>query len=149
MKLEDTIQKFEGSLMILRMDKNGWVVGFSVHPDEAPDLMMQARLGTRYQIVAVQIGDDENPTLPETEGASYVAKAGQLCRNESFQDRFIGDMAKPHHLMADYKPEELCAQLLREELEIPSRSALATNKRARNRLDEIIKEWKGDMEIDI
>ncbi len=54
-------QSFESSLMILRKDKNGWVIGFSVHPDEAPRDLLDAPLGTRFQAVLFEIGDDEKP----------------------------------------------------------------------------------------
>lgn len=79
-------QNFEGSLMILRKDKNGWVFGFSVHPSEAPNALLDAPLGTRFQCVLFQVGDNEEfvPTQESMEGTRAVAKAGELCRREGF-----------------------------------------------------------------
>ena len=36
MTIDDAAQSFEGSLMIMRKAKEGWVFGFAVHPNDAP-----------------------------------------------------------------------------------------------------------------
>ena len=148
MEVKDAVETFEGSLLILRMAKEGWVVGFSVHPDEAPELLMESRLGTRFQVAVVQIGDDEEPTVPQPppkqekgEGAKAVAVAGELCRNKSFQKWMIAGLD-----FFGNDTESLAAQLLREDLNINSRSELVSNPEAREKLYTTIREWKKDLD---
>ena len=97
----DAARSFESSLMILRKDKNGWVIGFSVHPDDAPTDLLDAPLGTRFRAVLFQIDDDEQPVVKPapvtkegtgpTEFNEYVARAGKLCRDSKFQKFLLGD----------------------------------------------------------
>ena len=95
MNWEDSAQSFESSLMILRKDKNGWVIGFSVHPNEVPAALLDAPLGTRFQQVLFQIGDDENPvpTQENMDGKKAVAQAGQICRDTEFQSWLLKEKA--------------------------------------------------------
>ena len=139
MQVEDAVQTMEGSLMILRQSKSGWVVGFSIHPNEIPDLLLRVPLGTRYQIALVQIGDDEQPTIPSVEHVKSVAIAGQLCRNPEFQQWWLAGSPPTDD------PERECAAGLRERLQVKSRSELATNQEARDILDSLIRSWKSDL----
>ena len=119
-------QSFESSLMILRKDKNGWVVGFSVHPNDVPDALLDAPLGTRFQQVLFQIGDDEEPVVT-TEGPkrrnTSVAKAGALCRSREFQSFFLGNDSEEDR-------EVEVAKALCKELGISSRSEIAPESEA-------------------
>ena len=96
MNWEDAAQTFESSLMILRKDKNGWVIGFSVHPDEAPEALLQAPLGTRFRQVLFQIGDDETPvpTGENLAGKKAVVEAGIACRDPEFQQWILKHLGK-------------------------------------------------------
>ena len=149
MKVEakDAAQTFEGSLMILRKDKNGWVFGFSVHPSEAPSPLLDVPLGTRFQCVFFQIDDDESLVVPEEvrSGKRAVSDAGQFCRDEEFRS-FIATkfyQFRPPEEMKINNPidEEECAEILRKGLQIKSRSELATNPEARDRFKEIVSEF--------
>ena len=86
-ELKDAAQSIECSLMILRKDKDGWVFGFRVHPNEAPRSLLDASLGTRFRIVFFEIADDETFVVPEDvrKGKMAVSTAGQMCREETFQ----------------------------------------------------------------
>lgn len=44
-----------------RQSKDGVVVSFVVHPDEVPAALSTSRIGARYVVVLVQVGDDELP----------------------------------------------------------------------------------------
>ncbi len=44
-----------------RQSKDGIVVSMVVHPDEVPAGLATSKLGTRYMVALVQIGDDEMP----------------------------------------------------------------------------------------
>ena len=123
-------------------------MGLSVHPDEIPELLLRVKLGTRYQVALVQIGEDEEPTLPEallretTPGVKAVAAAGQLCRSGEFQTWIMAGDTHP-------EPEAEAARRLRVLLGVASRSELAVNEAAVCALDQIIRQWKGDLGIEL
>jgi hypothetical protein len=150
----DAAQTFESSLMILRKDKNGWVIGFSVHPDEAPRDLLDAPLGTRFQAVLFEIGSDEKPVpteenLPsnkiELEEARKVhdpvVAAGRLCRHPHFQGWLLADLfEQPEIHIEEWTPEardEAAAERLREILCIQSRTELRENKEAKAKFKEL------------
>lgn len=47
-----------------RQTQDGVVVSFVLHPQEVPDALAVAPLGTRYILAMVEIGDDEKPKPP-------------------------------------------------------------------------------------
>jgi len=138
----DAAQALECSLMILRKDKDGWVFGFRVHPDDAPRSLLDAPLGTRFHAVMFQINDDETYVVPEDtrKGKLAVATAGQMCREETFQDWMLlkGGVSK----MNGMNTEEVTAKLLREYLNIESRSDLSENEGARDEFKKLILEYR-------
>lgn len=146
-EIRDAAQTFEGSLMILRKDKNGWVFGFSVHPSEAPSPLLDAPLGTRFQCVLFQIDDDESLIIPEEVRNAKIAvsDAGKLCRDQEFR-AFVATkfyQFRPPEEMKINNPidEEECAELLRKALRIKSRSELANNPEARDRFKQVVSEF--------
>jgi hypothetical protein len=44
-----------------RQTQDGIVVSFVLHPEEIPDALATASLGTRYMLALVEIGEDEKP----------------------------------------------------------------------------------------
>ena len=44
-----------------RQTKDGLVVSFAIHPNDMPDDLATAALGTRYMLALAKIGDDEKP----------------------------------------------------------------------------------------
>ena len=48
-----------------RQTQDGIVVSFVLHPQEVPDDLALAALGTRYMMALAQIGDDEVPIEPQ------------------------------------------------------------------------------------
>ena len=163
---EDSAQSFECSLMILRKDKNGWVIGFSVHPDEVPNALLSARLGTRFRAVLFQIGDDEKPvpvepgrveggdekpvvptlapqncSLLQSEGERAVSLSGKLCRNRDFQ-KWLSATG----IFKSGSPAELStAEALRARLEISSRSELKTDGNARKAFFEMVQQFNREV----
>ena len=130
---------FEGVKIAMRQDKNGYILTLSVHPDEVPESLLRDWVGSRYQVAMVHIGDDEMPIVPKnkTEGERYVAKAGLLCKEREFQ-LFIADRNNLPTTMIENFDHNDCAECLRRELNIESRSQLMDNKEARQKLDMII-----------
>lgn len=138
----DAAQTFESSLMILRKDKNGWVIGFSVHPNDVPAALLSAPLGTRFQQVLFQVGDDEQPVVPEEvrTGKKATALAGELCRKTSFQNFIIGNSSTEDR--EDQTAEDQAAEALRKELQIDSRSELSASQEARERFRDLLKSYR-------
>lgn len=149
----DAAQTFESSLMILRKDKNGWVIGFSVHPNEAPRDLLDAPLGTRFQAVLFEIGDDEKP-VPTEEALSPnaidfeearkthdpVVVAGRLCRHPHFQGWMLSHVIDWEEEERNYdakKIESMTADRLREILGIDSRSELRKNHEAKKKFQDL------------
>jgi hypothetical protein len=134
--VRNAAQNFEGSLMILRKDKNGWVFGFSVHPSEAPNALLDAPLGTRFQCVLFQVGDNEEfvPIQESLDGKRAVAKAGELCRKDSFYSYLCDLDAK----FTGADTGVTAAEMLRNYLDIDSRSELKTNVHAQDKFNELV-----------
>ena len=150
MNWEDAAQSFESSLMILRKDKNGWVIGFSVHPAEVPEALLSAPLGTRFQQVLFQIGDDETP-VPikevDEEGRKSVQTAAMICRNADFQEWIQTQYWDPtdpedEERMEKTPSEEGARNILCELLNIASRSELRSNLKARSELEELLNHFR-------
>lgn len=141
----DSAQSFESSLMILRKDKNGWVIGFSVHPNEVPTALLEAPLGTRFRAVLFQIGDDEQPVILDEvrEGKKAVAMAGEMCRSLEFQ-QFLWKYASKNESQIEEEDdyEEVTASILRGVLEIDSRSDLNTDTEAQSRFKTLMDEYR-------
>lgn len=138
----DAAQAMECSLMILRKDKDGWVFGFRVHPDDAPRSLLDASLGTRFHAVMLEINDDETYVVPEDtrKGKIAVATAGQMCREEAFQNWMLEKGGVHKREGMDF--EAMTADLLREYLNIQSRSELSDNPEARDVFRNLIVEYR-------
>ena len=144
--------------MILRKDKNGWVIGFSVHPDEAPRDLLDAPLGTRFQAVLFEIGDDESPVPTEDNSPSNfidfqearkahdaVAMAGKLCRDPVFQGWILASTLYADGNDPEYDPplmELHTAERLREILGIHSRSELRGNSAAKKEFLNLVERFR-------
>ena len=140
--IRDAAQGLECSLMILRKDKDGWVFGFRVHPNEAPRSLLDSSLGTRFHIVFFEIADDETFVVPEEirRASKAVSVAGQMCREESFQ-RWMMDKAGIN-VGPSTDSEGMTANLLREYLNIESRSELKVDSQARDNFRSLIEEYR-------
>ena len=136
-------QSFETRLMILRKDKDGWVIGFKVHPNEVPSQLLSAPLGTRFQVTLFEIGDDEEPVIPPgvLEGRRHVAISGELCRHPDFQ-KFILGKGFDTPGISEKRMEEFTSEKLRDTLGIESRTEIATNKKAQEDFLELLKKYR-------
>lgn len=84
---------FEAKKHAFRQTQDGVVISFTVHPQEVPQGLALAQLGTRYMVAFAAIGDDEKPLLePKQEKAktpfnqmSRAQQAGILCADKKFQ----------------------------------------------------------------
>jgi len=138
--LSDPIQ-FEGIKTGLKQSKDGYVLTMAVHPDDLPDDLMRDFVGSRYIVVMVRLGDDEQPMVREHEfpGDHAVKMAGILCRDPEFWEW----LHKKEWLME--KNEKACASWLIFYLGIESRKELKTSEEARdlfNRLKASFEAWR-------
>ena len=133
--------QFEGIKTGLKQSKDGYVLTMAVHPDDLPDNLMRDFVGSRYVVVMVRLGDDEQPMNRENEfpGDHAVKLAGILCRDPEFWDW----LHKKEWLMETN--EKACASWLTSYLDIESRKELKTNEEARhlfNQLRSSFEAWR-------
>lgn len=137
---DQTIQ-FESIKAGLKQSKDGYILTLAVHPDELPDALMRDFVGSRYVVVMVRLGDDEQPMNREGEfpGDHAVKMAGILCRDKEFW-QWLHDK---EWLME--KNEKACTEWLCSYLDIESRKELKTSEDARelfNRLKASFNAWR-------
>jgi len=141
---KDAAIRFEAQSIITRKDKTGWVLGLRIHPSDLPKQVILAPLGTRFSCVLFEIADDETFVVPEDirKGKAAVSTAGQMCREESFQSWML-DKAGIHPRAGD-DVEDIAANLLREYLNINSRSDLLDDEESREQFKELIMEYRDE-----
>jgi len=138
--LSEPIQ-FEGIKTGLKQSKDGYVLTLAVHPDEIQDDLMRDFVGSRYVVVMVRLGDDEQPLNREQEfpGDHAVKMAGMLCRDPEFWEWLS------QKDLLETKSEKGCAEWLSLYLGIESRKELKINEDARelfNRLKASFEAWR-------
>lgn len=123
----DAAINFEAIKVKLSQGKEGILVTFAIHPDEVPDVLVRAFVGSRWLCALVRLGDDDMPapTPAQVEGHRAVQSAAMLCRTPAFQ-AFLVERG-----MAADATEEAATEGLRRYLGVTSRSALKTDPAAR------------------
>ena len=138
--VKDAVLTVEVKKAFLRQNKDGYTLGFILHPSDLPDGLMRAPVGTRYQIAMVEIGDDEQPVVPEKvqTGRKLVSIAGEMCRVQEFQAWLDPDLL---HVPEEYR-EEHTAAALRVQLNIESRSDLQHDEVAQQRFRILLDQYQ-------
>jgi hypothetical protein len=133
----ETIQ-FEGIKSSLRQTKDGYSLTLSVHPDDLPDDLMRDFVGSRYMVVMVRIGDNEQPISRELEfpGDYAVKMAGMICRDSDFW-AWLSEKG-----WATVDSEKDCAAWLSDFLNIQSRKELKENEEIRNAFNKLRQEYE-------
>lgn len=134
--------QFEGVKLALRQSKDGYVLNLAIHPDEIPDPLVRDYIGSRYMVVMVRLGDDEQPLDRDNEfpGDAAVRDAGILCRDPVFWE-YILDTAD-----VEITSEEDAAKWIQDFIGIASRKELKNNLSARdlfNTIKDGFNKWKG------
>lgn len=130
--IRDVALSCEAKLYAMRKSRDGMVVSFVIHPNDIPDGLVLAEIGTRFQSAFVEIGDDEkpkaaaqqpepDPEAPARESKSWhemrpAQQAGILCADKAFQN-FLGVIS-----------EELAVLKVREMCGVKSRKDIAANR---------------------
>ncbi len=132
----ETIQ-FEGIKTSLRQTKDGYSLTLSVHPDDLPDDLMRDFVGSRYMVVMVRIGDNEQPLNRELEfpGDHAVKMAGIMCRDPDFWTW----LETKFDVVVD--SEKDCATWLSDFLNIQSRKELKENEEVPNVFNQLRQEF--------
>jgi hypothetical protein len=136
----ETIQ-FEGMKTALRQTKDGYSLTLAVHPDDLPDDLMRDFVGSRYMVVMVRVGDNEQPMNRQLEfpGDHAVKMAGMICRDPDFWE-WIRIKTE-----VQIDGENECAEWLSDYLGIQSRKELKEKEEVRERFDKLRKafeSWK-------
>lgn len=124
---------FEAIKLGLKQSKDGYVLTLAIHPDDLDEAIMRDFVGSRYQVVMVRLGDDDQPLSREGEfpGDHAVKMAGILCRDPDFW-RWLNDRE-----MLMEKNEKACTEWLTSYLSIESRKELKTDTEARNLFNQL------------
>jgi hypothetical protein len=124
---------FEAIKIGLKQSKDGFVLTLAVHPDDIPDDLTRDFIGSRYQVVMVRLGDDDQPMSREGEfpGDHAVKMAGILCREKEFW-RWLNERE-----MLMEMNEKACTEWLTSYIGIESRKELKTNVEARNLFNQL------------
>ena len=129
--------QFEGVKMGLRQSKDGYVLNLAVHPDDLPEDLMRDFVGSRYMVVMVRVGDDEQPLDRDAAfpGDNAVKIAGMLCRDKEFWEWVFTVAA------VEVNSEDECREWLCDHLCIEARRELKTSTEARESLNKLLKSF--------
>ena len=167
---EDFAIKFEGQLIASTFSSTrGHKITLIIHPNDileseshgprknsenARVRNMATKIGTRYQLVAVELSEETDHAVMSSdarEGAKSVSVAGMMCRNEKFQMWIMENypelssvievqVVKEEHGSFS---EEYAAAALRSICGISSRSELKENEIARMKLEKMRTRFMG------
>lgn len=127
----------------LQQRQNGdWVLRLVVQSADMDQRVTTAPMGTRYQAVLVEVGDDEMPKEPKGKldwrEVQPAAQAGIRCAEPRFRDY----LAVEHGI--NTKTAQEAAEAVRNLCGVNSRAQLGVNHKARtlwNQLDSGYREW--------
>jgi hypothetical protein len=136
----DNAMGCEARKIAYRQSKDGFVVSFAIHPNDVPDGLAVAGIGTRYMLALVEIGDDEKPV--DRGHDRTVQRAGILCADKEFQS-FLRTQHALRWSEAEGDDETKAAAVLRRLCEISSRKELATDHRASAAFESLLSKFEG------
>jgi hypothetical protein len=122
-----------------RQTKEGVVISFLLHPNELPDGLALAPLGTRFMLAVCEISDQETPVKPKEKtpksfhDMSLAQQAGMLCSDEVFQ-KFMFETGGT-------KPENI-ADTVRGLCGVKSRSDIKPGTEAARRWFDIVSDYR-------
>lgn len=133
--------QFEGIKTAFRQSKDGYTLSLAIHPDEIPADLMRDFVGSRYMVVMVRLGDDDQPMVREDTfpGDAAVKAAGIICRDPEFWEWLFQKQ------MIFDKNEAAAKEFLYGYIGIETRKELKTDASARdlfNQLKKTFEAWK-------
>tara|TARA_R100000008_G_C3503725_1_gene125041 strand:+ start:91 stop:543 length:453 start_codon:yes stop_codon:yes gene_type:complete len=145
MEVKDAVISFEAKMIALRKKADGDELVLFIHLDEEDRrYLWDLHLTTRFMCGLVEIGDDEQPIVPEEIRVSKkaVAVAGQMCREPEFQTWIIHKAEAELPYIAGVIDEENAVRALKHVLNIESRADLSRDEEARDNFRELIREYQ-------
>jgi hypothetical protein len=141
--LTDAVLDFEAVKIAMTQTKEGHILKLAIHPNDTPDAVMRAPVGSRYQVVMVELSDTNEPVVPKTvsEGARAVRMAALLCRDPNFQDW----MKSGGYAMES--SETGAVEGLRATLGIESRAMLKIDTDAQMNFARLVNDFEADMRM--
>ena len=130
--------QFEGVKTAFRQSKDGFSLSLAIHPEDVPADLMKDFVGSRYMVVMVRLGDDDQPMVREDTfpGDAAVKAAGILCRDKEFWDWLFQNERI-------FEKSELAAkEFLYGYIGIESRKELKTDTAARDLFNQIKKTFE-------
>src|SRR3990167_1866168 len=152
-----------------RQTQDGIVISFVMHPNEVPDTLATAPLGTRYMAALVEIGDDEQPIsrddkksgagatapLREADDSAEIGGGASASRpKQSWREMTAAQQAGilckdivfrrylyEQHSYPANDPDS-AAVAVREICGVISRTQIATNVDAMNRWHELVTDYR-------
>lgn len=133
--VRDAAIAFEAVKTSISQNKDGIILRLAIHPSECPVELLHSWVGSRFGVVMVQIGDDEQPVMSDAarEAKRMVQSAVMLCRDRVFWE------------FMDVESEFECSNELRDRLGVKSRSELKDNLEAMRKFKKLraeFMEWR-------
>jgi hypothetical protein len=131
-----------------RQTKDGMVLSLELHPAEVPDALALAPLGTRYQMVLVELAEDGTPVSRPAARAPKTQVRSMLVATEAIDlAAAAGDRARVRSVLlakdvrfqrwANAADEDEAAQYIRDECRIDSRREIAAQLSARQAFEAL------------
>jgi len=132
--------QFEAKKNSLGQAQSGdWKLSFTVSAGDVPMPLLQAAMGTRYQVVIVEIDDDETP-VKQTNPHRLSQQAAMLCEDTLFQ-RFLAENIHAPEGIAPLD-REWAAYVVRDWCRVKSRSEFDENYSAELRWRDLKAEYE-------
>jgi len=128
--------QFECTKVALKQDRSGFVLTISIHPDEIPEELIRDFVGSRYGIAMVRIQDDETAQPVH----NRVKKSAILCRFRGFQE-WLDEVGHRGISALGASAEERAIEHIYEVCGISSRTELNGNQHAKDKFDEMEREY--------
>lgn len=145
-----------------RQTQDGFVISFILHPQEVPEELATAGLGTRYVMALSEIGDDEQPVeriaaaeqparqeQSASVGRSPAQVAGYLCTLGSFQEFLrekFTDQWVPN-AVAGRSKEDVAKETLYDICAVTSRTQLTKDNTEWHALQLAYRLWEKEAEV--
>lgn len=152
-------QAFEAKHYLMRKSKDGVVISFVVHPDDVTPELQCLPIGARVMVGWKEIGDDEKPKDTKVpvlnhgpEGPRPKRKFAEMslpeqCGVRCADGRFQRFLSQEYTSDGSEVGGERAATVVREILQVSSRSDLSSNHDAANRwrsLETHFQQWLTD-----
>ena len=118
---------FEAVKTSITQTKDGVILRLAIHPEECPIELLRSWVGSRFGVVMVQIGDDEQPVMSDaTRDANRALQSAiMLCKDKVFQE------------FMEVEGEKECANAMRHKLGVSSRSEIKNDTNALARFKKL------------